>query len=167
MYRGLEYERIGAFTQRLQTEFPSAQILMKNTPPDDTIINSEGQCILLYCKCHLLSKKNWLILYIVDYLHSIAFLEQFLVIQLMKRFPVATLTLCFSKIHFNIIISFMPMSHRWSFIMRFSKKDFVCISFPQSFYTCEHLRPLHLAIISVLFKLWSSMLCNFNSFVHT
>ena len=47
VYRGLEYERIGAFTQRLQTEFPSAQILMKNTPPDETIINSEGQCILL------------------------------------------------------------------------------------------------------------------------
>lgn len=46
VYRGLEYERIGAFTQRLQTEFPSAQILMKNTPPDDAIINSEGQCIL-------------------------------------------------------------------------------------------------------------------------
>ncbi|CAH1968130.1 unnamed protein product [Acanthoscelides obtectus] len=45
VYRGLEYERIGAFTQRLQTEFPSAQILMKNTPPDDTIINSEGQYI--------------------------------------------------------------------------------------------------------------------------
>ncbi|PSN57625.1 hypothetical protein C0J52_00521 [Blattella germanica] len=37
VYRGLEYERIGAFTQRLQTEFPSAQILMKNTPPDETI----------------------------------------------------------------------------------------------------------------------------------
>lgn len=46
VYRGLEYERIGAFTQRLQTEFPAAQILMKNTPPDDSIINSEGQCIL-------------------------------------------------------------------------------------------------------------------------
>ncbi|KAJ8941123.1 hypothetical protein NQ318_007705 [Aromia moschata] len=45
VYRGLEYERIGAFTQRLQTEFPSAQILMKNTPPDDTIINSDGQYI--------------------------------------------------------------------------------------------------------------------------
>ncbi|KAJ8981636.1 hypothetical protein NQ317_000864 [Molorchus minor] len=45
VYRGLEYERIGAFTQRLQTEFPSAQILMKNTPPDDSIINAEGQFI--------------------------------------------------------------------------------------------------------------------------
>ncbi|XP_063227619.1 dedicator of cytokinesis protein 3 [Bacillus rossius redtenbacheri] len=45
VYRGLEYERIGAFTQRLQTEFPSAQILMKNSPPDDSIINSDGQYI--------------------------------------------------------------------------------------------------------------------------
>ncbi|XP_030749885.1 dedicator of cytokinesis protein 3 isoform X2 [Sitophilus oryzae] len=45
VYRGLAYERIGAFTQRLQTEFPSAQILMKNTPPDDSIINSDGQFI--------------------------------------------------------------------------------------------------------------------------
>lgn len=48
VYRGLEYERIGAFTQRLQTEFPSAQVLMKNTPPDDSIMKSEGQCILSY-----------------------------------------------------------------------------------------------------------------------
>ncbi|XP_016844337.1 dedicator of cytokinesis protein 3 isoform X2 [Nasonia vitripennis] len=45
IYRGLEYERIGAFTQRLQTEFPSAQILMKNSPPDETILSSEGQYI--------------------------------------------------------------------------------------------------------------------------
>lgn len=45
VYRGLEYERIGAFTQRLQTEFPAAQILMKNTPPDDAIINSDTQYI--------------------------------------------------------------------------------------------------------------------------
>ncbi|XP_053971096.1 dedicator of cytokinesis protein 3 isoform X2 [Hylaeus volcanicus] len=45
IYRGLEYERIGAFTQRLQTEFPSAQILMKNSPPDETILASEGQYI--------------------------------------------------------------------------------------------------------------------------
>ncbi|XP_074109684.1 dedicator of cytokinesis spg isoform X2 [Cotesia typhae] len=45
IYRGLEYERIGAFTQRLQTEFPSAQILMKNSPPDESIITAEGQYI--------------------------------------------------------------------------------------------------------------------------
>lgn len=50
VYRGLEYERIGSFTQRIQTEFPTAQILMKNTPPDDSIINSDGQCILLMFK---------------------------------------------------------------------------------------------------------------------
>lgn len=59
VYRGLEYERIGAFTQRLQTEFPSAQILMKNTAPDDAIVNSEGQCILLSCKMHITSKMDW------------------------------------------------------------------------------------------------------------
>ncbi|KAG8186361.1 hypothetical protein JTE90_026781 [Oedothorax gibbosus] len=45
VYRGLEYERIGAFTQRLQTEFPQAQILMKSTTPDDSILNSDGQYI--------------------------------------------------------------------------------------------------------------------------
>lgn len=43
MYRGLEYERIGTFTQRLQTEFPQAQILTKNTPPDQSILLSQGQ----------------------------------------------------------------------------------------------------------------------------
>ncbi|XP_066601007.1 dedicator of cytokinesis protein 3 isoform X2 [Prorops nasuta] len=45
IYRGLEYERIGAFTQRLQTEFPSAKILMKNSPPDESILSSESQYI--------------------------------------------------------------------------------------------------------------------------
>lgn len=45
IYRGLEYERIGAFTQRMQTEFPLANILTKNTPPDDTILSSSGQHI--------------------------------------------------------------------------------------------------------------------------
>lgn len=46
MYRGLEYERIGAFTQRLQTEFSSAQLYTKNSPPDSTILNSNDQ----YCQ---------------------------------------------------------------------------------------------------------------------
>lgn len=45
MYRGLEYERIGAFTQRLQTEFPQAQILTKNSPPDTSIFVEIGQYI--------------------------------------------------------------------------------------------------------------------------
>lgn len=43
MYRGLEYERIGAFTQRLQTEFSSAQLYTKNSPPDISIMNSNEQ----------------------------------------------------------------------------------------------------------------------------
>lgn len=38
VYRGLESERIGTFTQRLQTEFPQAQILTKNSPPDKSIL---------------------------------------------------------------------------------------------------------------------------------
>lgn len=46
MYRGLEYERIGAFTQRLQTEFGSAQLYTKNSPPDFSIMNSNEQ----YCQ---------------------------------------------------------------------------------------------------------------------
>ncbi|XP_032308496.1 dedicator of cytokinesis protein 3 isoform X1 [Drosophila ananassae] len=45
VYRGLEYERIGAFTQRLQTEFPSAQILSNNSPPDSAILNAPDQYI--------------------------------------------------------------------------------------------------------------------------
>lgn len=45
VYRGLEYERIGAFTQRLQTEFPQAQILTKNSPPDQSLLAENGQFI--------------------------------------------------------------------------------------------------------------------------
>ncbi|KAK9889845.1 hypothetical protein WA026_007208 [Henosepilachna vigintioctopunctata] len=61
IYRGLEYERIGAFTQRLQTEFPSAQILMKNTPPDDSIVNSDGQYIQI-CNVKPIPEPNPIIL---------------------------------------------------------------------------------------------------------
>ncbi|XP_065079217.1 dedicator of cytokinesis protein 3 isoform X2 [Ochlerotatus camptorhynchus] len=44
IYRGLEYERIGAFIQRLQIEFPAAQILdKKHYPPDSSILNSPEQ----------------------------------------------------------------------------------------------------------------------------
>ncbi|XP_050737687.1 dedicator of cytokinesis protein 3-like isoform X2 [Eriocheir sinensis] len=45
IYRGQEYEQIGAFTQRIQTEFPQAKMLSHNTPPDDTIRSSDGQYI--------------------------------------------------------------------------------------------------------------------------
>lgn len=44
VYRGLEYERMEAFTQRLQTEFPTAQLLTKNSPPSQTILQSDAQC---------------------------------------------------------------------------------------------------------------------------
>ena len=45
IHRGLEYERAGTFTQRLQTEFLTANILKKNTQPGDVILTSEGQYI--------------------------------------------------------------------------------------------------------------------------
>lgn len=45
IYRGMEYERIGAFTQRLQTEFPAAQILSKNSPPEASVLQSPEQFI--------------------------------------------------------------------------------------------------------------------------
>ncbi|XP_045514580.1 dedicator of cytokinesis protein 4 [Pieris brassicae] len=45
VYRGYEYERIGAFTQRLQAEYVSAHILMRNTPPDESVIAADGQYI--------------------------------------------------------------------------------------------------------------------------
>ncbi|KAL1116518.1 hypothetical protein AAG570_004990 [Ranatra chinensis] len=45
IYRGLEYERIEAFTQRIQTEFPSAQIYAKNTPPSHALMQSDTQYI--------------------------------------------------------------------------------------------------------------------------
>ena len=59
VYRGLEYERIGAFTQRLQTEFATANIYSKNSPPDQSILNSEEQ----YCQISTvrpISDKNML-----------------------------------------------------------------------------------------------------------
>ncbi|RWS21943.1 dedicator of cytokinesis protein 3-like isoform X4, partial [Leptotrombidium deliense] len=45
VYRGLEYEKMPAFVARIQTEFPQAQIMTKNAPPDETILNSQAQFI--------------------------------------------------------------------------------------------------------------------------
>ncbi|XP_015795969.1 dedicator of cytokinesis protein 3 isoform X2 [Tetranychus urticae] len=45
IYRGLEYEKIGAFTARLQTEFPQSQLLTKNSAPDDKKMESDEQYI--------------------------------------------------------------------------------------------------------------------------
>ncbi|XP_071543136.1 dedicator of cytokinesis protein 3 isoform X3 [Panulirus ornatus] len=57
IYRGLEYEQIGAFTQRIQTEFPQAKMLSHNTPPDDSIRSSDGQYIQI-CAVKTLPEAN-------------------------------------------------------------------------------------------------------------
>ncbi|XP_037298897.1 dedicator of cytokinesis protein 3 isoform X2 [Manduca sexta] len=59
IYRGLEYERIGAFTQRLQAEYVSAHILMRNTPPDDSIIANDGQYIQICNVKPVPSRRAW------------------------------------------------------------------------------------------------------------
>lgn len=41
----MEYERIGPFTERIQIEFPRAQILTTNTPPDTALLAEKGQHI--------------------------------------------------------------------------------------------------------------------------
>ncbi|XP_018019941.1 dedicator of cytokinesis protein 4 [Hyalella azteca] len=45
IYRGLEYEQIGAFTERIQGEFPQAKLLSYNMPPDDATKSSSDQFI--------------------------------------------------------------------------------------------------------------------------
>ncbi|KAJ0179753.1 hypothetical protein K1T71_004344 [Dendrolimus kikuchii] len=59
VYRGHEYERIGAFTQRLQAEYVSAHILMRNTPPDESIIGNDGQYIQICNVKPVTSRRNW------------------------------------------------------------------------------------------------------------
>ncbi|XP_047526510.1 dedicator of cytokinesis protein 3 [Vanessa atalanta] len=59
VYRGLDYERIGAFTQRLQSEYVSAHILMRNTPPDDSVIASDGQYIQICNVKPVSSRRSW------------------------------------------------------------------------------------------------------------
>ncbi|XP_043244747.1 dedicator of cytokinesis protein 3-like [Amphibalanus amphitrite] len=43
VYRGLEYERIAAFTQRLQTEFPAGRVMTSLAPPEPNLLNADGQ----------------------------------------------------------------------------------------------------------------------------
>ncbi|XP_045446102.1 dedicator of cytokinesis protein 3 [Melitaea cinxia] len=59
VYRGLDYERIGAFTQRLQAEYVSAHILMRNTPPDDSVIASDGQYIQICNVKPVSGRRQW------------------------------------------------------------------------------------------------------------
>lgn len=43
IYRGLEFEKIAAFTERLQAEFPLATLITKSGPVDDAIHDMDGQ----------------------------------------------------------------------------------------------------------------------------
>lgn len=45
VYKGTEYEKICDFTQKLQAEFPTAEILMKNNPPDQEMLTGPTQYI--------------------------------------------------------------------------------------------------------------------------
>ncbi|XP_063821052.1 dedicator of cytokinesis protein 4 [Ostrinia nubilalis] len=59
VYRGQDYERIGAFTQRLQAEYVSAHILMRNTPPDESIIASDTQYIQICNVKPVAKRRTW------------------------------------------------------------------------------------------------------------
>ena len=49
VYRGLEFEKLPAFTQRIAEEFPGAQILPSNTQPDKSLRTREGQFVQVLC----------------------------------------------------------------------------------------------------------------------
>ena len=48
VYRGLEFEKLPAFTQRIADEFPGAQILPSNTQPDKALRTREGQYVQVW-----------------------------------------------------------------------------------------------------------------------
>ncbi|CAJ0846900.1 17256_t:CDS:2, partial [Entrophospora sp. SA101] len=43
IYRGLEWEKIGAFCEHMQNKHPQAQLLKSNSPPTDDILYGDGQ----------------------------------------------------------------------------------------------------------------------------
>jgi len=45
VYRGLEYEKLAGFTQRLQAQFPNAKVMSTNKPIDNSLRLSTGQYI--------------------------------------------------------------------------------------------------------------------------
>ncbi|XP_061710006.1 dedicator of cytokinesis protein 3 isoform X3 [Cydia pomonella] len=59
VYRGYDYERIGAFTQRLQSEYVAAHIMMRNTPPDDSIIANDSQYIQICNVKPVAARRQW------------------------------------------------------------------------------------------------------------
>ena len=49
IYRGLDFEKLPSFTQRISDEFPTATILATNSPPDDVIRSQAGQAVQICC----------------------------------------------------------------------------------------------------------------------
>lgn len=57
VYRGLEYERLATFISRIVAEWPRAELLQKNSPPDPSLLQSDGQYIQI-CSVKPIPKKN-------------------------------------------------------------------------------------------------------------
>ena len=55
VYRGLEFEKLPAFTQRISDEFPGAQILPSNTQPDKALRTHEGQFVQVSASASILA----------------------------------------------------------------------------------------------------------------
>ena len=49
IYRGLDWEKIATFTQRISAEFPASQLLSSNTPPDERTRESDSQFLQICC----------------------------------------------------------------------------------------------------------------------
>ena len=49
IYRGLDWEKIATFTQRISAEFPASQLLSSNTPPDERTRESDAQFLQICC----------------------------------------------------------------------------------------------------------------------
>jgi hypothetical protein len=47
IHRGLPYERLGSFIERLTEEYSTAELLKSTKPPEDEIKSSSGMCIPL------------------------------------------------------------------------------------------------------------------------
>ena len=58
IYRGLDWEKIATFTQRISAEFPASQLLSSNTPPDERTRESDAQFLQICCVKPLPSSKQ-------------------------------------------------------------------------------------------------------------
>jgi len=65
--------------------------------------------------------------------------------------PILSLPFCFSKMHSNIILQFVPRSFKWSLPFKFSNQYFVSIS--HLFHVC--FMPCHLILLDCLNNIWS------------